>query len=564
MRDRVAIVTGGGGGIGAEVSVELARRGAIVVVLDSGDGLRGEPLGERSAERTVRRIEAAGGRAVAAPISVTDADAVRGLVAETVARFGSLDVVVNAAGIVRFPRIGDAAAEVAADDWAALLGVHLGGYLTLLAAALPRMTAAGYGRIVGVTSGVGLARTSVDGPAYGSAKRAVAALTWQLGPVLPAGVAVNALSPIAATRMVTEGLVAAGADPRGLDLSAMPQPEHMAPAAARLASEEFGWCRGRVLFSAGSELSLIAPPRLVEAVATGGAGAAAALGALARPVLAPAHAQQRSTGGSNPRSAPLAAVPPGSAGPSGSAEPGVRACLVVGDDRALADQLAAALAPWGYTTAAAPVGVTGTDDAATGFAAAEQGLGRAAATTAAGLGAVVVIHGADATSPGGESGGDWRAILASHAGTAATILGHAAWSRAAARHVAATGRALRVVHVVPALSPGGRSAAQAVTQLARSVNDTPIIPTASNPGLLEFAVSAESPHPADRVGLVELVASLVAAPDTAALAGAELVVRPGWLGLRAHPAPAVTASLAGAELGPWTDDVLRDALAPFG
>ncbi|MCM3926275.1 SDR family NAD(P)-dependent oxidoreductase, partial [Frankia sp. AiPs1] len=263
MRERVAIVTGGGGGIGAEVSVELARRGATVVVLDSGDGLRGEPLGERSAERTVRRIEAAGGRAVAAPISVTDPDAVRGLVEETVARFGSLDIVVNAAGIVRFPRIADAAA----DDWAALLSVHLDGYLNMLAAALPRMTAAGYGRIVGVTSGVGLARTSVDGPAYGSAKRAVAALTWQLGPVLPAGVAVNALSPIAATRMVTEGLVAAGADPRGLDLSAMPQPAHMAPAAARLASEEFGWCRGRVLFSAGSELSLIAPPRLVEAVA---------------------------------------------------------------------------------------------------------------------------------------------------------------------------------------------------------------------------------------------------------------------------------------------------------
>ncbi len=78
-----------------------------------------------------------------------------------------------------------------------------------------------------------------------------------------------------------------------------------------------------------------------------------------------------------------------------------------------------------------------------------------------------------------------------------------------------------------------------------------------------FAVSAESPRSADRVPLVELVASLVAAPDTASLAGAELVVRSGWLGLRAHPAPAVTASLAGAELGPWTDDALRDAIAPF-
>ncbi len=477
MRDRVAIVTGGGGGIGSEVSVELARRGATVVVLDNGDSLRGEPLGERSAEATVRRIEAAGGCAVAAPISVTDAAAVHGLVEETVARFGSLDIVVNTAGILRFPRIADASAE----DWAAVLGVHLGGYLNLLAATLPRMLAAGYGRIVGVTSGVGLARTSVDGPAYGSAKRAVAALTWQLGPVLAAGVAVNALSPIAATRMVTEGLVAAGADPRGLDLSAMPQPQHMAPAAARLASEQFGWCRGRVLFSAGSELSLIAPPRLIEAVATGGVGAAAALGALVPLVLAPAQAQQRSTGGSNPRSGPLAAAP------VGSAEPAERACLVVSDDRALTEQLAATLAPWGYATAAAPIGDTGAGDAAAGFAAAEDGIRRAAANTGAGLDAVVVIHGAhgigaDTTvAPGLEAGGgsaepggthgaggpagpggpgvDWRAILDSHAGTAPTILGHAAWARAAARYVAATGRSLCVVHVVPAVTPGARSAA---------------------------------------------------------------------------------------------------------
>ncbi|MCM3925214.1 oxidoreductase, partial [Frankia sp. AiPs1] len=284
-------------------------------------------------------------------------------------------------------------------------------------------------------------------------------------------------------------------------------------------------------------------------------------------VLAPAHAQQRSTGGSNPRSGPLAATPPGSAAPPGSAGllgsagPAELACLVVSDDRVLTEQLAGALAPWGYTTVAAPVGDTGTGDAATGFAAAEQGLHRAATTTAAELDAVVVIHGADAIGAGGEPGVDWHAILASHAGTAATILGHAAWSRAAARQVAATGRSLRVVHVVPALTPGGRSAAQAVTQLARSVNDTPISPSG---GLVTFAVSAQSVDPADRVPLAELVASLVAAPDTASLAGAELVVRPGWLGLRAHPAPAVTASLAGAEPGPWTDDVLRDALASFG
>src|SRR5699024_198557 len=114
---------------------------------------------------------------------------------DVVTRFGRVDIVVNTAGLIRFPRIADSSD----DDWSALLGVHLDGYLNVLSVALPLMAGAGYGRVVGVTSGVGLGRTSVDGPAYGCAKRAVAALTWQLGPSAPEGVTINALSPIAAT-----------------------------------------------------------------------------------------------------------------------------------------------------------------------------------------------------------------------------------------------------------------------------------------------------------------------------------------------------------------------------
>jgi NAD(P)-dependent dehydrogenase (short-subunit alcohol dehydrogenase family) len=294
----VAVVTGAGGGIGSEVATELGRRGATVVAVDPGVSVTGEPVGEQSAAATVARVQDVGGVARASTVSVTDAVAVADLFRGVVDEFGSLDIVVNTAGILRFPKL----AETTEDDWRAVLDVHLTGYLNVLSAALPIMASAGYGRIVGVTSGVGLARTSPDGPAYGSAKRSVAALTWKLGRVAPPGVTVNALSPIAATRMISEALRAAGVGPAGLDLSAMPQPEEMAPAAAYLCSEQIGWCNGRVLFCAGSEVSIIAPPTVVEAVRTSGVDDfAGALGTLVPVVFAPAEQQQRTNGGSNPR-----------------------------------------------------------------------------------------------------------------------------------------------------------------------------------------------------------------------------------------------------------------------
>ena len=210
-RRPVAVVTGGGGGIGTAVALELGRRGIAVVAMDPGVGLQGEPLNEPTAAQTAQRITAEGGVARASTASVTDRAAVRSLFAEVVGAFGSLDIVVNTAGILRFAPFLDAGE----DDWRAVLDVHLNGYLNVLSEALPVMAAAGYGRIVGVTSGAGLARAAGDSAAYACAKRAVAAVTWQLAGLLPDGIALNALSPLAATRMtavaITGGSVTAGA-----------------------------------------------------------------------------------------------------------------------------------------------------------------------------------------------------------------------------------------------------------------------------------------------------------------------------------------------------------------
>src|SRR5271156_3763561 len=161
-RRPAAVVTGGGGGIGTEVALELARRGVAVVAMDPGVGLQGGPRSEPPAAQTARGMEAEGGVARASTASVTDRDAVRSLFAGVVGEFGSLDIVVNTAGILRFAPFLDAAE----DDWRAVLDVHLNGYLNILSEALPLMAAAGYGRIVGVTSGAGLARADGDSAAY--------------------------------------------------------------------------------------------------------------------------------------------------------------------------------------------------------------------------------------------------------------------------------------------------------------------------------------------------------------------------------------------------------------
>jgi NAD(P)-dependent dehydrogenase (short-subunit alcohol dehydrogenase family) len=551
---RVAVVTGGGGGIGSAVSLELARRGARVVVVDPGVGVEGDPIGEPTAAAAADMINREGLTAESSMVSVTGRDELSSLFGQVRDRYGSLDIVVNTAGIVRSRKLPD----TPEDDWSSVLGVHFDGYLNVLSTALPMMVEAGYGRIVGVTSGVGLARTAGDAMAYGAAKRAVAALTWQLGPLVPAGISVNALSPIAATRMVRSSLLAGGANPRGLDLSAMPQPDDMAPAAGYLSSEQVEWCRGQVIFSAGSEMSVISPPRLVEAVRTADiTDIGRVLGTVMPVVLAPAETQQRSGGGSNPRfgdvfSGPLSAP---------SATAATRNCLVVSDDAAHASAVAQALPAWGMR----PVGPGGRDpggaeksrsargDFDPGYDAASASL-QEAADTSGPLDAVIVVSRIPVPDDAG-GGAGWVRLLAAQAPTTDYLKAHAAWLRAAARYVRESHRPLRVVHVTRLPSEEGRPAAQAVAQMARSANDV-----ALPESLVVFSLTVESTAESDMATTGQVAARLVGADDAAALRGAELVIGPGWFGLRSHPEPAATVSFGGPGIPAFVDEVLQQVL----
>ena len=543
-RQQVVVVTGGGAGIGAAIAEAVGRTGAYVVTVDPGVTLDGTGREEAPPETTADRICAAGGAARASDTSVTDAAAVDALFKGLVDEFGGLDAVINVAGISR--PTGFSEGEEA--PWASVLSVHLDGYLNVLRSALPIMTAAGRGRILGVTSGSGWRPANAG--AYSCAKRAVAALTWQLGKVTPAGVTVNALSPIAATRMVTSALrqqaspATAGGDPNrtggiSLALAAMPAPEQLGPVGAYLGSEAFSWSSGNIIFSNGSEVAPIVPPRLLEAIRiTDVASLAHTLDVAIPAAFVPAEAAQETNGAGNGRFASVF----GESDPPGGATAAVQSCFVVADDPRWESAVRDALALRG-------VKVTGSGAApANDFVGAAEQLERAA-RDAGQVDAVVVARTASTSSSAGET---WQRVLDEHAGITDAIRSDVAWVRAVADHARGTGRPMRITTVVDATTTGGRSRAQAAAQLSRAAH------LVTDVQVDAFAIGVETGAETRYPTVAELVGHLVAAEDARALSGAELVATTEWIGLRSHPRPEASVSFGGPELSPWVDGTLRD------
>ena len=193
---RVAVVTGAGRGLGRAHALQLARRGARVVVNDAGLGRGGEPGDDDPAAEVVAEIDAFGGAAVADRNSVADAAAAEDIVARALDAFGRLDIVVTNAGINRLAPFEDTTAE----DFADILAVHLFGTFNVIRAAYPTLRAAGYGRIVMTSSQIAW-EGKADSPAYGAAKGGILGLMETLKLTAPDhGVLVNAIAPLALTR----------------------------------------------------------------------------------------------------------------------------------------------------------------------------------------------------------------------------------------------------------------------------------------------------------------------------------------------------------------------------
>jgi NAD(P)-dependent dehydrogenase (short-subunit alcohol dehydrogenase family) len=225
---RVAIVTGAGGGLGRQHALALAQRGARVVVNDLGGAVDGSGSSATAAERVVAEIRSAGGEAIASAASVTDFDAVQGMVVQAMDAWGRVDVLVSNAGILRDKTF----AKMDLADFRLVLDVHLMGAVHCCKALWPVMTAQKYGRIVLTTSSSGL-YGNFGQSNYGAAKMALVGLMQTLAlEGMKNDIRVNCLAPTAVTRM-TQSLL----PPEMLDVfgrggvvrSVLLLPHHQAP-----------------------------------------------------------------------------------------------------------------------------------------------------------------------------------------------------------------------------------------------------------------------------------------------------------------------------------------------
>ncbi|MCV7220505.1 SDR family NAD(P)-dependent oxidoreductase [Mycolicibacterium elephantis] len=206
FEDQVAVVTGAGGGLGRCHALELARRGARVVVNDLGSAVDGSGASISAAQAVVDEITAAGGTAIANGDSVATEDGGAAIVAAAMDAFGRLDILINNAGILR-----DAAFKnMTAEQVDAVLTVHLTGAFNVTRAAWPIMREQNYGRIVQTTSGTGLFGNFGQAN-YGAAKMGLVGMMHVLAiEGARNGIAINAVAPIARTRMTEDIMGEAG------------------------------------------------------------------------------------------------------------------------------------------------------------------------------------------------------------------------------------------------------------------------------------------------------------------------------------------------------------------
>ncbi len=228
FKDRVAVITGAGGGLGREHALLLASLGAAVVVNDLGGSVDGTGAASSAADGVVAEITEAGGAAVAEYSSVASPEGGAAIIQKAIDEFGRVDVVVNNAGILRdksFANIDD-------DQITGVLDVHLGGGFWVTRAAWPHLREQSYGRVIMTSSASGL-MGNFGQTNYGAAKMGLVGLMNVLKlEGAKYNIKVNAIAPIAVTRMTEELLGNFGITAEQFG------PAAVSPAVAYLASEE--------------------------------------------------------------------------------------------------------------------------------------------------------------------------------------------------------------------------------------------------------------------------------------------------------------------------------------
>lgn len=244
---QVAVVTGAGRGLGRHYAIELARRGASVVVNDLGGSMGGEGSDATVADEVVDEITEAGGVGVASHDSVDSSEGGQAIVQTALDRFGRLDAVISNAGIFNSIPFD----ELTPDEWRRMLRVHLDGGFYLAQPAYRVMKSQGYGRFVFIASSAGMFGQHLEAH-YAAAKAGLVGLTNVIAlEGAPHGILANTVLPFGLSRMVTETL----GDPKALEESGFfkaIQPELVVPIVVYLASracefshQNYSACGGR-------------------------------------------------------------------------------------------------------------------------------------------------------------------------------------------------------------------------------------------------------------------------------------------------------------------------------
>ncbi len=245
---KVAIITGGGNGIGREHALLFAREGAKVVVNDPGGDRHGEGT-DSAAEQVAQEIRSAGGAAVANLDPVGSFESAAAIVGSALDAYGRLDIVVNNAGILRDRTL----LKTSEEEWDQVIQVHLKGTFTMMQAGASQMRSQGSGgRIINTSSGSGLLGNFGQSN-YGAAKMGIQALT-RIGAIELAhsSITVNAIAPIAYTRMTSDLAGNRDLDPEERTESQGPQ--HIAPIVAYLASDAAAAITGQTFGVGGTRL----------------------------------------------------------------------------------------------------------------------------------------------------------------------------------------------------------------------------------------------------------------------------------------------------------------------
>ena len=291
LEGKVALITGGGRGVGRGIAVAMAEAGASVVVNDLGASLDGKESTEQPAREVVAQIEAMGGRAIVDGGSVADWKAAHRMVEAALDALGRIDIVVNNAGILRdamFHRMSE-------EEFDAVVAVHLKGSFAVSRAAAPHFKAQNSGCYVHMTSTSGLIG-NLGQANYSAAKLGIAALSKSIAiDMQKFGVRSNAVAPFAWTRMIDSIPSETPEQKKRVDGLKKLVPERVAPLVVALCADAAKDVTGQVFGVRNNEIFVFSQPRPVRSAHRGDGWLPESVLEAALPMLRPSfHGLDRS------------------------------------------------------------------------------------------------------------------------------------------------------------------------------------------------------------------------------------------------------------------------------